>query len=125
MNLFNDGNEIVAMIKSSTFFPFKSGNLKWHATGGRMVTDRTYQIRFDGSVAPYIQYLEEGTNPHDIPGAFGRPLPFGYGGRFDGYFHPGSTKHAGFISRKAIEAILSYYKFKYNAEVKTRQGDTL
>jgi hypothetical protein len=31
----------------------------------------------------------EGTPPHDIPGAFGRDLPFGIGGRFNGKFHPG------------------------------------
>lgn len=32
----------------------------------------------------------EGTKPHDIPGAFGIPPPFGIGGQFDGKFHPGT-----------------------------------
>jgi hypothetical protein len=39
----------------------------------------------------YSLYEHEGTSPHDIPGAFGYPLPFGVGGRFDGMFHPGTT----------------------------------
>ena len=38
----------------------------------------------------YALYVELGTKPHDIPGAFGYALPFGIGGRFDGKFHPGT-----------------------------------
>lgn len=38
----------------------------------------------------YSLYLHEGTAPHDIPGAWGHPAPFGIGGRFDGKFHPGT-----------------------------------
>jgi hypothetical protein len=30
-----------------------------------------------------------GVVAHDIPRAFGKPLPFGIGGRFEGKFHPG------------------------------------
>lgn len=37
----------------------------------------------------YSLFVHEGTKPHDIPGAFGYPAPFGIGGRFDGKFHPG------------------------------------
>lgn len=37
----------------------------------------------------YSLVVHEGSAPHDIPGAFGIPAPFGVGGRFDGMFHPG------------------------------------
>lgn len=39
----------------------------------------------------YSLYVHDGTTPHDIPGAFGLPAPFGIGGQFDGKFHPGTT----------------------------------
>lgn len=39
----------------------------------------------------YAPDVEWNTRPHDIPGAFGRPLPFGVGGQFSGKFHPGTT----------------------------------
>jgi hypothetical protein len=38
-------------------------------------------------------WVESDTQPHNIPGAFGRPAPFGEGGRFSGYFHPGTHGH--------------------------------
>ena len=116
-NLHNDGYECLKMIKGSSFFPVRTGWLKNHATSGRMITNDTFLIKFDGDVAPYVQYLEEGTTAHDIPGAFGRPLPFGIGGRFRGYFHPGSTKHYKFIQNKTIDAILMYFVMKYNGRV--------
>src|SRR5689334_7592171 len=41
---------------------------------------------------PAALYYVYGTVPHDIPGAWGRPLPFGIGGRFgDNKFHPGNV----------------------------------
>lgn len=50
----------------------------------------------------YSLFVHEGTSPHDIPGAFGYPPPFGIGGRFDGKFHPG-TKAVPFL-RDALPA---------------------
>lgn len=111
------GDECLYKIKNASWFPYKSGRLKYHATSGMMYNIKTYRIHFSGLVAPYVQYLEEGTRPHDIPKAFGRPLPFGIGGRFDGKFHSGSTKHKGFISEKAVGAIVDYIATKYNGEV--------
>lgn len=111
------GNACVALIKRASWFPYRTGRLKFHATSGGMYSDDTYRIHFSGTVAPYVEYLEEGTSPHDIPRAFGRPLPFGIGGRFDGKFHPGSTKHKGFISVKSVNAIVEYIATKYDGEV--------
>lgn len=45
----------------------------------------------------YSLFVHEGTDPHDIPGAFGIPAPFGIGGRFAGRFHPG-TKAQPFLA---------------------------
>lgn len=111
------GNEILRDIKRQGWFPVRSGNLK-KATVGHMASATTYQIKFDHQVAPYIDYLEQGTLPHNIPHAFGRPLPFGTSGRFYGMFHPGSFKHQYFIEDKTIDEILNYFKVNYNADVK-------
>ena len=111
------GEELTFLIKSASWFPYKTGNLRDHATKGTMFNVSTYRINFSSEVAPYVEYLEEGTKPHDIPRAFGKPLPFGIGGRFDGKFHPGSTKHKGFISNKSVNAIVNYIATKYNGVV--------
>ena len=117
MNLQTLGNTVLNRIKSQTWFPFRTGNLKFHATKGMMVNPTTYRIQFDDSIAPYIDYLEYGTSAHNIPRAFGRPLPFGTSGRFDGKFHPGSTKHKGFISEKCVDEITNYIAKKLKGRV--------
>ena len=116
-NLEQVGIEVTNLIKRASWFPYKTGNLKFNATQGAMYDETTFRIHFDSSVAPYVQYLEEGTDPHNIPGAFGYPLPFGTSGRFDGKFHPGSKKHKGFISEKAVNAIVNYIVTKYEGQV--------
>lgn len=111
------GNRVTDLIKGASWFPYKTGLLKYHATSGQMYLSDVYRIHFSSAVAPYVEYLEEGTSPHDIPRAFGKPLPFGIGGRFDGKFHPGSTKHKGFISQKAVGAIVDYIASRYEGVV--------
>ena len=118
MDLKFDGNDVLRTIKSASYFPYMSGHLRDDATIGIMLNNSTYCIKFNGDIAPYVQYLEEGTTAHNIPGAFGRSFPFGYGGRFDGFFHPGSTKHYHFIQNKVIDTILMYFITKYNGEVR-------
>ena len=118
MNLAEQiGIECLGRIKRAPWFPYKTGFLRDHATSGFMYKEDTYCIKFSSQIAPYIAYLEEGTSPHDIPRAFGRPLPFGIGGRFSGKFHPGSTKHKGFISNKSVNAIVDYITSRYNGKV--------
>ena len=117
-NLERDGDIITGKIKEATWFPFKSGHLRNDATEGRMWQPNTYRIHFDSTIAPYVTYLEEGTGPHDIPMAFGRPLPFGIGGRFDGKFHPGSNTHKGFISNRAVQVVIDYFKNNYHGELR-------
>ena len=116
-NLESLGNEVTDLIKRQSWFPYKTGHLKFDATKGHLLEPNVYQIKFDSSVAPYIPYLEEGTDPHDIPRAFGRPLPFGIGGRFDGKFHPGSRKHEGFIKVKSVNTIVQYIQSVYGGRV--------
>ena len=113
MNIQTLGEKVLFEIKSAPWFPYKTGNLKFNATSGRMISQDTYLIHFDSTIAPYVAALEEGSSPHDIPGAFGRDYPFGIGGRFDGKFHPGSTKHKGFISEKCINTIIDYITTHY------------
>lgn len=111
------GDRVTEMVKNSSWFPFKSGNLKYHATTGAMYDSHTYRLHFSSIVAPYLPFLEEGTKPHDIPRAFGYDLPFGIGGRFDGKFHSGSTKHQGFIRDKAMRTIVDFIATTYQGEV--------
>ena len=137
MNLERIGEDCTRLIKQADWFPYKTGWLRNHATHGDLVDSTTYCITFDNTIAmahptknggkgnqPYITYLEEGTTPHDIQFAFGRKkwkdgrYPFGIGGRFDGKFHPGSSKHKGFISEKSVNAIISYICSKYKGELK-------
>lgn len=92
--------------------PYDSGYLYSNAITCVPLSDDELVVSFSGRKAPYIEYLQEGTFPHDIPHAFGYgtiypdrenpytgEIPFGVGGRFDGKFHPGSTKHKGFIDK--------------------------
>lgn len=116
-NLEKVGEEVTILIKQQVWFPFKTGKLKFHATSGMMIDSRTYRIHFDSTIAPYVEYLEEGTEPHNIPRAFGRALPFGTKGRFNGKFHPGSTKHKGFIKEKSVNAITDYIATRYKGVV--------
>ena len=89
----------------ASYFPFRTGNLKWNGT---KIThgENEASVLFDTNLVPYITYLEEGTKPHDIPNAFGLGEDFGIGGRFEGFFHPGSKKHMGFISRDSVRTAL-------------------
>lgn len=116
-NLEQVGNDLLTLIKRSSFFPYKTGKLKFQATSGFMQTDTTYRIHFSSVIAPYVEYLEEGSRPHDIPNAFGKGFDFGIGGRFDGKFHPGSTKHKGFIKDKCVNAIINYITTRFDGEV--------
>lgn len=118
MNLEQLGENCVELIKRASWFPEDTGHLKKDATDGHMHTKDTYVITFSGELAPYVEALEEGSRPHDIPCAFGREFPFGIGGRFDGKFHPGSDKHKGFISNKSVNTIINYIKSKYNGELR-------
>lgn len=113
------GDEVTFLIKNASWFPYKTGKLKFNATSGTMFNSTTYRIHFSSAVAPYVEYLEEGTKPHDIPRAFGKNLPFGIGGRFDGKFHPGSTKHKGFIKDKSVQTIVDYICTKYEGVATT------
>lgn len=54
----------------------------------------------------YALFIHEGTAPHNIPGAFGIPAPFGVGGQFDGFFHPGHPEANRFLSDNLPLALL-------------------
>lgn len=132
MNLERDGEEIVRKIKTASWFPYKNGKLRDEATSGQLIDPNTYCITYSAEIAPYVEYLEEGTQAHDIPFAFigkgnwkwwypyddGVPFLFGMGGRFNGKFHPGSTKHKGFISEKSTKAVCDYFINKYGGTLK-------
>ena len=132
MNLKVLGDELTVLIKQASYFPEKQGVLKNNATDGTLISQTTYRIKFDSSVAPYIEYLEEGTRPHDIPFAFvgkgnwvwwypygdGVPFLMGMGGRFEGKFHPGSEKHKDFIKDKCVGDIVRYICVKFQGEVR-------
>ena len=119
-NLEHEGNEILMMIKNASFFPYKSGNLKFHATSGAMYDATTYHIHFDSTIAPYIVDLEEGTGPHDIFPKTRKSLKFEVDGKpvfARKVRHPGSTKHKDFIKRDCVNAIVDYISGKYSGLV--------
>lgn len=116
-NILDIGYQCLYHIKSQSWFPYKTGNLKYNATIGRQYDSNTFVIHFDSTIAPYIASLEEGSSPHDIPNAFGKGREFGIGGRFDGKFHSGSNKHKGFISDKSVKAIVSYICNNYGGNL--------
>lgn len=118
-------------IDKISYVPVRSGYLKTKAIYGVRTSKNHYSIVFNEKVADYIPYLEKGTRPHDIPNSFGlgdlpnpytKVPPFGVGGRFNGKFHPGSTKHVGFIEKQAglIYTTLKekYGDIKLNVSVK-------
>ena len=113
-NLKRDCDYITDKIKHASWFPYRQGVLQKSATTGELISPTCYRINFNSQVAPYVVYLEEGTSPHNIPKAFGYPLPFGTSGRFEGKFHPGSRIHQGFIKEKCIREIVEYFTKKYN-----------
>lgn len=104
-NLEYCGNGALVLIKNASFFPYKTGKLKWNATSGYMMTDTTYRIHFSSTIAPYVVYLEEGTDPK---------IPRHYG---DGSFRRGSNKHKGFIKDKCVHSIIDYICDHYNGEL--------
>lgn len=129
MNIGYDKNNIMKIIRFSGITPFKTGKLKFNAITSTYSKNKI-TITYRSSVAPYIDALEFGSKPHDIPFAFvgkgnwrwwypykdGVPFLFGMGGRFDGKFHPGSNKHKGFIANKTVNAICDYYKKYYGGK---------
>ena len=132
-SIFEIGEKCLARTKQDSAFPFRTGTLKNKATNGFLVNQNTYCINFSSTIAPYVVYLQEGTRPHDIPFAFvgkgnwvwwypykdGVPFLMGMGGRFNGKFHPGSTKHKGFID-KIVLNLTKFISSEYegNYEVK-------
>lgn len=65
------------------------GNLKWNATKVE-IGGSEWAITISKTIAPYVDFLEYGTEPHLIQNAFGRGITV---------LHPGSKKHKGFISQ--------------------------
>jgi hypothetical protein len=88
----------LAKIKENPTFPYKTGNLKFNATTVSFLGEDTFKILFDETIAPYIKYLEEGTN--------------------------NSTKHQGFISQRATSDVIEYLAnvFNVNVEYMVQQG---
>ena len=116
MNIQTLGEKVLFEIKSAPWFPYKTGNLKFNATSGRMINQNTYLIHFDGTIAPYVAALEEGSSPHDIFPKTKSCLAFKVNDKLvfaKKVHHPGSTKHKGFISEKCINTIIDYITTHY------------
>ena len=137
IDIFTITKEIRDKLVMSSFFPYDTGLLRRNTTAQTIgITQHegtlynTARINFNASTTPYVVYLEEGTRPHNIPHAFGRsgywqpfafegdltPYPFGIGGRFDGFFHPGSDKHKGFISHKSVAFVINQINKRFKID---------
>lgn len=128
MDITKDAKIIGNAIKNDPRLPYKKGKLKKSVSTKVKSYYKTQEIKISiGNKVPYAQFLEEGTTAHDIPHAFGygsiyeeRPNPYthvppyGVGGKFNGKWHPGSTKHKGFIETVGIYNCLSYYVHNYD-----------
>ena len=107
-------------LKRRSFMPYKTGHLRGDGITELAPRHDLGVITFEATKIEYMDFLEYGTNPHNILGAFGRTdywqpyaymgdfttLPFGVGGQFDRKFHPGSKKHVGFISVKSVNFVV-------------------
>ena len=94
------GDYVLANLKTSPFFPVRTGWLRDSGTRGTLKTVDEYNIAIGvGKSKQYVEALNEGAQPHDIPNAFGLGENFGIGGRFNGKFHPGQSKHKGFVDK--------------------------
>ena len=133
LNITQDATNIQSAIKNDPRFPYDSENNHLHLRDRIFAQVKGYykakeiKVNLNGNKVPYAQFLEEGTAPHDIPHAFGygsiyppkpnpytHQEPYGVGGRFNGKWHPGSTKHKGFIETVVLYNCLSYYLHNYD-----------
>lgn len=119
-----DANNILNNVKYDFRFPVDTGKLRESCRVSTLQegNKQVIVLTIGDETTPYVKFLEEGTTAHDIPRAFGRELPFGIGGRFNGKFHPGSTKHKGFIEA-IVRDVVDYLKQEYetndvSAEIK-------
>lgn len=110
-NYFINGKSMVMVmagtlyeVKYSRWFPLDTGNLRENAT---YLSPDGFSIVFDEQKAPYIPFLEYGTSPHYIPNAFGRGIIV---------YHPGSTKHKGFIQNKSSETAARFIAKELNGK---------
>lgn len=119
-DILTDAKRINYFIKYDPALPVDTGWLKRHI----MVTPKNNQIKvfLSGSKVRYAVYLQEGTSPHDIPNAFGRGQSFGIGGKFEGKFHPGSTKHKNFIENVLVKDCIKYFVNYYDVVKITKGG---
>jgi Bacteriophage HK97-gp10, putative tail-component len=79
------GQQAVTELKQAT--PRRTGAMQRSWRADYLPSSRSVKV---ANARPYAMFLITGTQPHDIPRAFGRPLPFGIGGRFGDKFHPGT-----------------------------------
>lgn len=86
-------------VKNNPAFPYKTGNLKFNATFVSFLGEDQFTIYFDETIAPYVKYLEEGTER--------------------------STKHRGFISQRATDDVIDYLAKVFNVPLQfvVRQGE--
>lgn len=111
-NMQELGEYVLANLKTSPFFPVRTGLLRDSGTRGSLKSTSTFNIAIGvGKSKQYVEALNEGSQPHNIPNAFGYGENFGIGGRFNGKFHPGQSKHKGFVDKLfnlAIEKCKNY-----------------
>lgn len=99
-NMQELGEYVLANLKTSPFFPVRKGLLRDSGTRGSLKSTSTFDIVIGvGKSKQYVEALNEGSQPHDIPNAFGYGKNFGIGGKFNGKFHPGQSKHKGFVDK--------------------------
>jgi len=77
---------------------FRPAPITVTTTGATISVTNSKTVMGGGKSYFLADLVASGTQPHNIPGAFGYKPPFGVGGRFAGLFHPGTQKDP-FIER--------------------------
>lgn len=90
-------------VKGNPTYPYKTGNLKNNATKISFIGESVFIIYVDKIIAPYVKYLEYGTESGEYTDKKGNKR-----------FFRGQSKHVGFLSVRATNDIIQYLSEQFH-----------
>ncbi len=82
---------------------FRPAPITVTTTGATITVTNSKKVTGGGKSYFLADLIASGTQPHNIPGAFGYKPPFGVGGRFAGMFSPGMQPNP--FTERALEGM--------------------